>query len=514
MLANPRISIFSFSTNEFFKAFSIVSTINKDFALLRSEFFSIVRAISFLIIRYSFFLVTWRSFIIKLLQIKSQEKIIDLENYQNYNGIKVKNVTSILLFFFMSLAPLFSAEILRITVDAPIHPVTSEYIRAAIDRADESNMSLVIIVLNTPGGLDSSMREIIERILGARTPIAAYVSPSGARSASAGFFIGIACDLFIMAPGTNTGAASPVGISITGQAMDETMGKKVMNDAASYIKSIAEKRGRNPKLSEDAVRLGASYTEEEALAGNLIDLVAGNVQDIITQLHGRAIHRFDGSEHILDLNNQEILDLPLSARQKFLLTIANPNLAYILLMLGLLGLYFEFSNPGAILPGVLGGISILLAIFAFQILPINYVALLLILLAIGLFILDIKVQSYGILSLGGIAAMVIGSIMLIDAPIPELKPSLKLIIPLAIGLSLIFIFLAFLVIRAHLKKAVTGREGLLGETGTARTSLTPEGKVFVHGEIWDAEADQEIPQGSRVEVTEVLSNLRIKVKKV
>jgi membrane-bound serine protease (ClpP class) len=452
--------------------------------------------------------------IIKLLQIKSQDIIIDLKHNQIYNEFKVKKITPILLFLFLVLAPHSFAEILRITVAAPIHPVTSEYIRAAIDRADDSNMSLVIMVLNTPGGLDSSMREIIERILSAKTPVAAYVSPSGARSASAGFFIGIACDLFIMAPGTNTGSASPVGISITGQAMDETMGKKVMNDAAAYIKSIAEKRGRNTKLAEDAVRLGASYTEKEALAGNLIDLVAGNVLDIITQLNGRTILRFDGSEHILDLSSQEIRDLPLSARQKFLLTIANPNLAYLLLMLGFLGLYFEFSNPGAILPGVLGGISILLAIFAFQILPINYVGLLLILLAIGLFILDIKVQSYGILSLGGIAAMVIGSIMLIDAPIPELKPSLQLIIPLALGMSLIFIFLAILVIRTHLKKAVTGREGLLGEIGAAQTALNPGGKVFVHGEIWDAEADQDIPQGAKVEVTEVFSNLRIKVKKV
>jgi membrane-bound serine protease (ClpP class) len=296
--------------------------------------------------------------------------------------------------------------------------------------------------------------------------------------------------------------------------MDETMAKKVMNDAAAYIKSIAEKRGRNTDLAEDAVRLGASYTEEEAMAGNLIDLIAGNSQEIITHFHGKAIFRFDGSEHVLDLEGEEIIDLPLSARQKFLLTIANPNLAYILLMLGLLGLYFEFSNPGAILPGVLGGISILLAIFAFQILPINYVGLILILLAIGLFILDIKIQSYGILSIGGIVAMVIGSIMLIDAPIPELRPSLMLIIPLALGLSLIFIFLVVLAVRVHVKKAVTGREGLVGELGEARTPLTPEGKVFVHGELWNAEAEGEIEPGSKVEVVEVRSNLSIKVKKV
>jgi membrane-bound serine protease (ClpP class) len=204
----------------------------------------------------------------------------------------------------------------------------------------------------------------------------------------------------------------------------------------------------------------------------------------------------------------------MTARQKFLLTISNPNLAYILLMLGLLGLYFEFSNPGAILPGVLGGICLLLAIFSFQILPINYVGLILILLAIGLFILELKIQSYGILSVGGILAMVIGSIMLIDAPIPELRPSLKFIIPIAISLSLIFLFLIILAVRAHARRVHTGREGLIGEIGKAQTDLSPEGKVFVHGETWDAEAAENIPKGSKVEVTEVLKNLKIKVTKV
>ena len=430
-----------------------------------------------------------------------------------YNEIKVRKTTLGVMMVLMCTVLVFP-DILRITVDAPIHPITSEYIQDAIDRADDEDLALLILVLDTPGGLDSSMREIIAKILAAKTPVAAYVAPSGARSASAGFFIGMACDLYIMSPGTNTGSASPVGISITGQAMDETMGNKVMNDAAAYIKSIAEKRGRNVKLAEDAVRLGSSYTEQEALDGNLIELIADDTEDIIAFFDGRTIRRFDGSEHVLELRGEDVIDLPLSARQKFLLTIANPNLAYILLMLGLLGLYFEFSNPGAILPGVLGGISILLAIFAFQILPINYVGLILILLAIGLFILDIKIQSYGILSIGGIAAMVIGSIMLIDAPIPELKPSLKLIIPLAIGISLIFIFLVVLAVRAHVKKAATGREGLVGEIGTARTALSPEGKVFVHGELWNAESDEPVELGAKVRVTEVLSNLRIKVTRI
>ncbi len=405
------------------------------------------------------------------------------------------------------------SSILKITVDAPIHPITSEYIRDTIDRAERENASLVIIALNTPGGLDSSMREIIERILSSKTPVAAYVSPSGGRSASAGFFISIACDIFVMAPGTSTGAAHPVGVSITGQAMDKTMEDKATEDAVAYIKTLAEKRGRNTRLAEDAVRISSSWTEKEALEGNLIDLIAKDEQEIINFFDGKRIKRFNEEEEILDLRDEEIIDIPMSARQKFLITISNPNLAYILLMLGLLGLYFEFSNPGSILPGVLGGIFLLLAIFSFQILPINYVGLLLILLAIGLFILEIKIQSYGILTVGGIAAMVIGSIMLIPAPIPELRPSLKFIIPMAVGLSLIFIFLIYIAIRAHLNRVHTGKEGLVGEIGVAQSALKPEGKVFVHGELWNAEAEEDIPKGTKVKVLEVKKNLMLKVTK-
>lgn len=434
-------------------------------------------------------------------------------NLPFYNDFRVKRYSLILVLLLLCAASGYSS-IIKITVKAPIHPVTSEYIRQTITKADQENAALIIMVLNTPGGLDTSMREIIEKILNAKTPIAAYVSPSGARSASAGFFIGIACDLYIMAPGTNTGAAHPVGVSITGQGMDETMAEKVTHDAASYIKSIAEKRQRNTQMAEDAVRKSLSYTENEALKGRIIDLIANNEQEIIDYFHGKTILRFNGEETYLDLENEPIIDRPMSARQKFLLTISNPNLAYILLMLGLLGLYFEFSNPGAILPGVLGGICILLAIFSFQILPINYVGLILILLSIGMFLLDIKIQSYGILSVGGVVAMVIGSIMLIDAPIPELRPSLKFIIPVAIAISLIFAFLITLAIRAHLKKAATGKEGLVGEIGITRSRLDPEGKVFVHGELWNAEAAEDLPEGTKVKVIEVLSNLKIRVSKL
>ena len=429
-----------------------------------------------------------------------------------YNEIRVSK--KVLILFLSLLVPsLCFSSILRINVDAPIHPVTSEYVRNTIDRAEKEKAQLVIMILNTPGGLDTSMREIIERILSSDVPIVAFVSPSGARAASAGFFIAIACDIFVMAPGTNTGAAHPVGVSITGQAMDKTMEEKVTHDAASYIKTLAEKRGRNTKMAEDAVRKSLSYTEREALEGRLIDFIAKNDQEIVAHFDGKHIKKFSGEEVILRLKDETTVDVPMTARQKFLITISNPNLAYILLMLGLLGLYFEFSNPGAILPGVLGGICLLLAIFSFQILPINYVGLILILMAIGLFILEVKVQSYGILTIGGIIAMVIGSIMLISTPIPELRPSLNFIIPIALGISLIFIFLITLAIRAHIKKVHTGKEGLVGEIGKAQTDIDLEGKVFVHGELWQAESSEKIPKGAKVQVVEVMDNLRIRVTK-
>jgi len=430
----------------------------------------------------------------------------------SYNETAVRG--KILALFFL-LGPLLAqAAVLKIKVDAPIHPITSEYVVKSLERADREGADLVILTLNTPGGLDTSMRQIIEKILNARTPVAAYVGPSGARSASAGFYIALACDIFAMAPGTSTGAAHPVGISLTGQAMDKTMEEKVTNDAAAYIRTLAEKRGRNVRLAEDAVRKSLSYTEQEALDGGLIDLVAKTEEDILLRFDGRSVKRFDGSEQTLALQGKPVVDLPLTFRQRFLLTIANPNLAYILLMIGLLGLYFEFSHPGTILPGVVGGISLLLAVFAFQILPINYVGLGLILLAVILFILEVKVQSFGMLAIGGIAAMIIGSLMLIEAPIRELRPSLRYVLPVALAFALIVIFLLSLVLRAHSRRSFTGRDGMIGETGTARTDLAPSGTVFVHGEIWAAESGETIRAGEKVKVLEVLGGLKIKVGKV
>ncbi|NTV80756.1 MAG: nodulation protein NfeD [Candidatus Aminicenantes bacterium] len=420
-----------------------------------------------------------------------------------------------ILLFLALAAPLSAAAaIVRIKVDAPIHPVTSEYIVQSLEKADRDGADLVVLTLDTPGGLDTSMREIMAAIVNAKTPVAVFIGPSGSRGASAGFFIALAADVFAMAPGTSTGAAHPVGVSLTGQAMDKTMEEKVVNDAAAYIRTVAEKRGRNVRMAEDAVRKSLSYTEREALEGGLIDLIVGTEEELVARLDGRVFKRFDGSASTLALAGKPLVDRPMTFRQRFLLTIANPNLAYILLMIGLLGLYFEFSHPGAILPGVLGGISLLLAVFAFQILPINYVGLGLILLAAILFVLEVKVQSFGMLAVGGIAAMIIGSLMLIKAPITELRPSLRFVLPVVLGVSAIVIFLLTLVVRAHARRSLSGREGMIGETGTARTDLSPSGKVFVHGELWEAEAGEPIRAGEKVKVIEVLGGLKIRVGKV
>ena len=418
------------------------------------------------------------------------------------------------LLLIASCSVYLEARILTVTIKEPIHPITAEIIVKAIKQAGQEKAELLIIKLDTPGGLDSSMREIIEAIVSSPVPVVAYVSPAGARAASAGLFISMACDIFAMAPGTSTGAAHPVSIGTSGQEQDKTMEEKVTHDAAAYIRTLAEKRGRNIQMAEDAVRKSLSYTEQEALKGKLIDLIAKNEQELIEALDGKEIKRFNGEVQVLNLKDQPLVELPLTFRQKLLMAIANPNLAYILLMLGLLGLYFEFANPGAIFPGVIGGISLLLALFSFQILPVNYVGLLLILLGTVFFVLEIKVTSYGALALGGVISLFLGSVILIKSPIPELRPSLKFIVPVVLGVSLIFVLLVYLVIKAHSRRALTGKEGLVGETGQALTPISQAGKVFVHGSIWRAVSDDKIEKGDKVQVVEVQDHLTLKVKKV
>ena len=417
-----------------------------------------------------------------------------------------------LLLFLLTIPFWLRAEIYTLHFDGPIDSLLEEYaVNSFKEIRKAGNARLVIIETDTPGGYDTSMRIIIKAMLNAEIPVVVYVSPKGARAASAGFFILLAADIAAMAPGTNTGAAHPV--SVTGSDIEKTMKEKITNDAASYIKTLARSHRRNMEMAEKAVRESQSYTAEECLKNGLIDLIAGDAKDLIGQLQGRTLVLTNGREITLNLQNEKIIPLEMTERQKFLRTITNPNLAYFLLIFGLIGLFIEFTHPGVVIPGILGGISLLLAFLAFQILPINYVGLFLILLSIGFFIAEIKIQGFGMLGVGGIVSFVLGSIMLINSPIPEMRPAMPIILTFALCFGCIFLFLTFKVIQAMKRRKETGREGIIGESGVAKTDVdNHQGKVFVHGEWWNAVADGLIPAGSRIQV-EAVENLLLKVKK-
>lgn len=398
-------------------------------------------------------------------------------------------------------SPSAEAVVFTLEVDDVIHPVIAEYVTRGLEQAEEEGAAAVIIQMNTPGGFDASMREIIEKILRSKTPVLVFVGPSGARAASAGFFILLSADLAVMAPGTNTGAAHPVPLG--GGKLDEVMQKKVENDAAAYIRSFVAQRGRNTELAEKGVLESVSFTEEEAREGNLIDGVAQDLNEILIKFDGREIQRFDGEKLVLQLKNERLKAIEMTARQRVLAKVLNPNIALILGLIGLLGLYIEFSNPGLIFPGVAGGVCVFLALVAFNILPINLLGVVLILAAIVLFVLEAKVTSYGLLASLGIAGMVLGSLILIDSPLPELRVKLITAVGITLPFAAITIFLMRLVILAHRNKSVTGTEGMVGEMGTALTDIGSEGKVHVHGEIWQASSPQPIESGNRVRVVAV-----------
>jgi membrane-bound serine protease (ClpP class) len=402
---------------------------------------------------------------------------------------------------------LIHAEIYTMKIDGPIETITEEYIVDSFKKVKESsNAKLVIIEIDTPGGYSTSMRAIIKEIMDSPVPVVVYVSPKGAQAASAGFLITIASDIACMSPGTNTGAAHPV--SVTGSDIENTMKEKVTNDAVAYAKSLARSRNRNEEWSEKAVRESKSYTAEECLKNNLIEYIAENINDLLKQLEGKRITMVNGKTFVLELTGETIVPLELSGRQKFLKTITNPNLAYFLLIFGLLGLYLEFTHPGAIIPGVIGGICLLLAFLAFQVLPINYIGLLLILLSIGFFIAEVKIQGFGMFGIGGIISFVLGSVMLISSPIPEMRPDMSTIIIFALVFAAVFMILAFKVIKAMRRDTETGKEGLTGEIGVAKTDIDANsGKVFVHGEWWNAvtasEFDETIPAGSKIKIVSI-----------
>jgi membrane-bound serine protease (ClpP class) len=401
------------------------------------------------------------------------------------------------------------ADIPVVELDGVVHAITAAHVVQAIDRADAAGAPLLVVRMDTPGGLDTSMREIVDRMLNCRTPVAVFIGPSGARGASAGFIIAISADVAAMAPGTNIGAAHPV--SGLGK-MDEVMSKKVTEDAAAYIRGKAERRGRNVEMAEKAVVESKSFTEKEALDLKLIDLVAKDVPDLIAQLEGREVKRFDGTTVVLRLAGQKTFDVRMDWRQAILSTIARPEILFLLLLGALAGLGAEISHPGMVFPGVLGALCLILFLFASQIIPVNWAGVLLILLAIGLFAAEVKVASYGLLTVGGLVAMILGAMMLVDSPVPEMRVDAWKLLPVVVSFAAFVIALVRLVVQAQRRRAQTGVEGLVGRPGQAETDLDPDGWVLVQGERWRASAADPVPRGGRVEVQSV-EGLLLRVRK-
>ena len=393
------------------------------------------------------------------------------------------------------------ADVLRLKLDDEITPASAEVIASAITQAERQNSTAVIIALDTPGGLSTSMREIVARIVSSRVPVIVYVAPSGSRAASAGFVIMLAADIAAMSPGTNTGAAHPVRAD--GGDTDKTMDEKIVNDASAYVRSLAEKRGRDPQMAESTIRESKSFTEREALEKHLIEIIARDESDLLAQLNGREITRFDGSKTTLQTSDQKIAEFTPSLRQRLLMALADPRISYVLFVLGALCVYFEFQHPGAVVPGVVGALAVILAFYGLHMLPINLTGVLLLLAAIVLFVLEAKVQGFGILGIGGIIAAVIGSLILIDVPTPELRLPVSLVLAVVIPASLVMIGVTRLAYRARRAKVVTGEAGMVGLHGKAQTNIAPEGTVFIRGELWRARSQAEIAPGEPVRVAGV-----------
>lgn len=423
-----------------------------------------------------------------------------------------------LSFYIVSAIILFCAvcysqgKVIVINADCAIQPACADYIQSGIEKATEENAECLIIKLNTPGGLLKSTRIIVTQILQSKIPVVVFVTPAGSQSASAGVFITLAANIAAMSPGTNIGAAHPVTLQ---GVQDSVMMEKATNDAAAFIRSISEKRNRNIEWAEDAVRKSLSITETEALKLNVIDFIAEDVPDLLKKIDGLEIE-IGGETKTLATNDAVIFNLDMTFGQKILNILSDPNLTYILFMLGIYGLFFELYNPGSLFPGIIGGISIILAFYSMNTLPINFAGIALIILSIILFILEIKVVSHGALSIGGIISLFLGSIMLIDTDsvLEAMEISMELIIFMVVLTASFFLFAISFGIKAQKKKTVTGIEGLVGEIGKTVTHLKPEGEIKVHGEFWKAESiTGEIKKGEDVEVVEV-SNLKLKVKKI
>jgi membrane-bound serine protease (ClpP class) len=416
---------------------------------------------------------------------------------------------SLLMALALSISASAQETVDVIRIEGVISPVAARFIEESIDRAARDGSSCLIVELDTPGGLMESMRSMVKKIMNASIPVVVYISPTGAQDASAGVFITLAAHVAAMSPGTNIGAAHPVTM---GQKMDEEMKDKVTNDAVSYIRGIASERGRNADWAERAVRESESVTAEEALALGVVDLICQDLDQLLENIHGRQVETSRGPV-TLQTEGVEVRRIDLGFRYRILNIISNPNVAYILLILGFYGLFFELSNPGVFLPGIAGGICIILAFFAFQVLPINYAGLLLILFAIILFVVELLTPTFGFLTTGGIIAMILGSLMLIGSPAPYLRISWQIILPVTLATAAFFLFALGMALKTRLRRPTTGKSGLVGEVGVAETKLAPEGKVFLHGELWNAECEEVVKKGERVRVASV-DHLKLKVVKL
>lgn len=424
-----------------------------------------------------------------------------------------KSTVFLLAYALVLLTPLtpsaLDKQVRIIKVQATINPTIADFIISSIGKAASAGDEAIIIELDTPGGLDSAMRDIIRELMNPPLPVVVYVHPSGGRAASAGALITLAANIAAMTPGTNIGAAHPVNIG--GGDVGKEMNEKITNDAVAYIKGLAEKRGRNVEWAGKAVKESASIPAEEALRLNVVDILAGDMDDLLSQLDGRKVMTSKG-EKTLSTKGARTLQDEMGLGRKILNAVSDPNVAYILMMLGIYGLFFELANPGAIFPGVVGGICLLLAFYAFQTIPVNYAGILLILLAIVLFVAEAMIVSYGVLALGGIVAMFLGSIMLFESPLPYLRASLYVIIPTVLATAGLFIAAFALALRAQFRKTQTGAEGMIGQTGEAKSRIAPHGKVFVAGEYWDADSDEVIEEGEKIKVV-ALNGLNVKVSK-
>jgi membrane-bound serine protease (ClpP class) len=392
-------------------------------------------------------------------------------------------------------------KVVAVDIDGVVHPITVEMVGRAIREAQQENAEIVLVRLNTPGGLADAMREIMEEIVASPVAVVTYVTPSGGRAASAGFFILEAADVAAMAPGTNTGASTPV--ALFGGQMDKTMARKVQNDAAALIRSIDSKRGRNAKLAEQTVYEARSFTDQEALDEHLIEIIAPSQADLFRQLNGREITRFDGKKQTLHLAAPVVTEYSPTLRERFVRAIADPNLALILLILGALGIYVEFTTPGMIAPGVFGAILVVIGLSALSVLSINWGGAALLVLAMVLFVLEAKFATHGVLTVAGTLAMVLGALMLVQSPIPEMRIHLSTALAVALPFALITSFLVTLAVRARIAKVQTGATGMVDEIGVAHTALAPRGKVFIHGEYWDAVSAAPVEAGAQVRVKSV-----------